>query len=88
VLERWTIVELIQLRAKDFSQLSAPDQDRFLAVMEKGEVTFATVPATVFFGQLLTNTKEGYFSDPLYGGKLRPCRFADRSAASARCTSA
>jgi gluconate 2-dehydrogenase gamma chain len=55
-------------QGKDFSQLSAVDQDRFLASMEKGEVAFATVPATVLFAQLLTNTKEGYFSDPLYGG--------------------
>ena len=55
-------------QGKDFSQLPAADQDRFLAAMEKGEVTFATVPAAVFFAQLLTNTKEGYFSDPLYGG--------------------
>ena len=55
-------------QGKDFSQLSAADRDRFLAAMEKGEATFATVPATVFFAQLLTNTKEGYFSDPLYGG--------------------
>ena len=52
----------------DFSQLSAVDQDRFLAAMEKSEVAFATVPAAVFFAQLLANTKEGYFSDPLYGG--------------------
>jgi gluconate 2-dehydrogenase gamma chain len=55
-------------QGKDFSQLSAADQDRFLAAMEKGEATFAPVPATVFFAQLLTNTKEGYFCDPLYGG--------------------
>jgi gluconate 2-dehydrogenase gamma chain len=55
-------------QGKAFPQLSAADQNRFLAAMEKGEVTFATVPAAVFFGQLLTNTKEGYFSDPLYGG--------------------
>ena len=55
-------------RGKDFPQLSAADQDHFLAAMEKGEATFATVPATVVFAQLLTNTKEGYFSDPLYGG--------------------
>jgi gluconate 2-dehydrogenase gamma chain len=55
-------------QGKDFAQLSAADQDRFLAAVEKGEVTFATVPAQVFFAQLLTNTKEGYFSDPLYGG--------------------
>jgi gluconate 2-dehydrogenase gamma chain len=57
-----------KLQSKDFAQLSSADQDHFLAATEKGEVTFATVPATVFFAQLLTNTKEGYFSDPLYGG--------------------
>jgi gluconate 2-dehydrogenase gamma chain len=55
-------------QGKDFAQLSTPDQDRFLTVMEKDQVAFPTVPAAVFFGQLLTNTKEGYFSDPLYGG--------------------
>jgi gluconate 2-dehydrogenase gamma chain len=53
---------------KDFAQLPAADQDRFLAAMEKGEAAFSTLPAPVFFAQLLTNTKEGYFSDPLYGG--------------------
>jgi gluconate 2-dehydrogenase gamma chain len=55
-------------RSKDFAQLSTAEQDHFLATIEKGEVTFATVPATVFFAQLLANTKEGFFSDPLYGG--------------------
>src|SRR5277367_1875475 len=55
-------------QGKDFSQLSAVDQDHFLAAMEKGEAAFETVPAAVFFAQLLTNTREGYFSDPLYGG--------------------
>lgn len=53
---------------KDFAQLAAAEQDRDLAFMEKGEANFATVPAVVFFAQLLANTKEGYFSDPLYGG--------------------
>ena len=48
-----------KLQGKDFPQLSVADQDRFLAATEKGEATFATVPATVFFAQLLTNTKEG-----------------------------
>jgi gluconate 2-dehydrogenase gamma chain len=55
-------------QGKDFSQLSSADQDRFLAAVEKGQATFATLPAPVFFAQLLTNTREGYFSDPLYGG--------------------
>jgi len=55
-------------QGKDFPLLSVADQDRFLAALEKGEAAFAALPATVFFAQLLTNTKEGYFSDPLYGG--------------------
>jgi gluconate 2-dehydrogenase gamma chain len=57
-----------KLQGKDFSGLAAADQDRFLTAIEKGEATFATVPATAFFEQLLTNSREGYFSDPLYGG--------------------
>jgi gluconate 2-dehydrogenase gamma chain len=55
-------------KGKDFSQLSAAEQDGFLAAIEKGEAAFSTVPAAVFFAQLHTNTKEGYFSDPVYGG--------------------
>jgi gluconate 2-dehydrogenase gamma chain len=55
-------------QGKDFAQLPAADQDRFLTALEKGEAAFSTVPATVFFSQLLTNTREGYFADPLYGG--------------------
>jgi gluconate 2-dehydrogenase gamma chain len=53
---------------KDFPQLAAPDQDRLLTAMEQDQLTFASLPAAVFFGQLLTNTREGFFSDPLYGG--------------------
>jgi gluconate 2-dehydrogenase gamma chain len=53
---------------RPFAQLAAVDQDSFLEKMEKGEVRFPSVPAPVFFGQLLGNSKEGYFADPLYGG--------------------
>lgn len=55
-------------QGKDFAQLASADQDRALATMERGEADFGSVPATVFFSQLLTNTREGYFADPLYGG--------------------
>jgi gluconate 2-dehydrogenase gamma chain len=57
-----------QSRGKDFAQLLPAEQDRLFAAMEKSEITFATVPSGSFFAQLLANTKEGYFSDPLYGG--------------------
>jgi gluconate 2-dehydrogenase gamma chain len=57
-----------RLHGRDFPSLAAPDQDQFLEAMEKGELSFPTIPSAVFFAQLLANTKEGYFADPLYGG--------------------
>jgi gluconate 2-dehydrogenase gamma chain len=36
--------------------------------MEKGLLELPTVPASTLFAQLLENTREGYFSDPIYGG--------------------
>jgi gluconate 2-dehydrogenase gamma chain len=43
-------------------------QDSFLQSMEKGQFEFPRVPASALFLQLLENTREGYFSDPMYGG--------------------
>jgi len=57
-----------QLYGRDFPSLAASDQDQFLGAMEKGGLSFSRVPSAVFFAQLLANTKEGYFADPLYGG--------------------
>jgi gluconate 2-dehydrogenase gamma chain len=53
---------------QEFAKLSPADQDAFLTRMERNQVQFPQVPAPVFFGQLLANSKEGYFADPLYGG--------------------
>jgi len=51
-----------------FADLSHVDQEQFLTAMEKGEVVLEGPPAATFFAQLLTNVREGYFADPLYGG--------------------
>jgi gluconate 2-dehydrogenase gamma chain len=56
---------------KDFARLEAAAQDEFLAAMQTGRPAFPTVPAPVLFAQLLENTKEGYFSDPIHGGNRR-----------------
>jgi gluconate 2-dehydrogenase gamma chain len=40
----------------------------FLKSLESGKATGGTLPARLFFDQLLKNTREGYFADPLYGG--------------------
>jgi len=51
-----------------FAELPVAAQDELLHEMEAGRVDFGPLPASVFFGQLLGNTREGYFADPLYGG--------------------
>ena len=53
---------------KLFAELPHPEQEQFLASLEKGAVILQGPPAATFFSQLLTNTREGYFADPLYGG--------------------
>jgi len=57
------------LSAATFTALSAPDQDTFLKGLESGDVKLdGGVDGKAFFSMLLQNTKEGYFSDPIYGG--------------------
>ncbi|RQM47592.1 gluconate 2-dehydrogenase subunit 3 family protein [Paraburkholderia bannensis] len=53
---------------KDFDALDANTRDALLANLEAGKVELDSVPAKVFFGQLLQNTREGYFCDPIHGG--------------------
>jgi gluconate 2-dehydrogenase gamma chain len=52
-----------------FSKLVAEDQDTVLTGLESGEINLDdSVDSKTFFTMLLQNTKEGYFSDPIYGG--------------------
>ena len=53
---------------KSLADLPAADQDKALAAMEKGIDGFGSLPSATFFSLLLTNTREGFFSDPLHGG--------------------
>jgi gluconate 2-dehydrogenase gamma chain len=57
-----------QLHGMDFARLDVAQQDQFLESMGKGQLEFPTVPASALFAQLLENTREGYLSDPIYGG--------------------
>ena len=52
----------------EFARLDPARQDQFLESMDKGLLEFPTLPAATLFAQLHENTKEGYFSDPIYGG--------------------
>jgi gluconate 2-dehydrogenase gamma chain len=52
-----------------FGKLAAADQDKVLKGLESGGIALdGGVDGKTFFAMLLQNTKEGYFSDPIYGG--------------------
>jgi gluconate 2-dehydrogenase gamma chain len=52
-----------------FAKLAEGDQDTILKGLETGTIQLEDgVDAKAFFALLLQNTKEGYFSDPIYGG--------------------
>jgi gluconate 2-dehydrogenase gamma chain len=51
------------------SKLISEDQVKVLKGLESGEIKLDEgVDSKTFFEMLLQNTKEGYFSDPIYGG--------------------
>ena len=58
-----------QFKGAAFDKLAASDRDKVLKGLEAGTIQLGGgVDAKAFFAMLLQNTKEGYFSDPIYGG--------------------
>ncbi len=53
---------------KGLADLDAGAQDATLAALETGEAALPSVEAKQFFALLLENVRDGYFSDPIYGG--------------------
>ena len=53
---------------KQFGDLPVQEQDALLAQMEKGAIRIQGSSSAPFFEQLLQNTREGFFADPVYGG--------------------
>jgi len=51
-----------------FTQMSHTEKDAFLITLEKGELDLDGIPSNIFFDQLLDQTVQGFFSDPIYGG--------------------
>lgn len=52
-----------------FSRIATDDQDTVLKGLESGDVALdGGADSKAFFTMFLQNTKEGYFSDPIYGG--------------------
>ncbi|PZP25732.1 gluconate 2-dehydrogenase subunit 3 family protein [Pseudomonas kuykendallii] len=53
---------------KPFSGLDGEQRDKVLTDLEKGAITLEGIDAQFFFQQVLGNTMEGFFADPIYGG--------------------
>ena len=53
---------------KPFAQLSDEQKDQLLTGLEKGPIQLDGASAKGLFEQILTNTREGFFADPVYGG--------------------
>ena len=53
---------------KALQGLVASDQDAALLALQTGQLDMSPVPASAFFSQVLNDTKQGYFADPIYGG--------------------
>jgi gluconate 2-dehydrogenase gamma chain len=53
---------------KTFDALDPQQRDQVLNALEQGHVGFKQIDARVFFQQVLGNTMEGFFADPVYGG--------------------
>jgi gluconate 2-dehydrogenase gamma chain len=53
---------------KPFARLEPADQIATLTNLESGKIKLADISATLFFGYLLSETRNGYFADPSHGG--------------------
>ncbi|HTJ99111.1 MAG TPA: gluconate 2-dehydrogenase subunit 3 family protein [Bordetella sp.] len=53
---------------KVYADLDKALQEQILKDLDSGKIVFDAVPSKTFFGFLLSNTKEGYLADPIYGG--------------------
>lgn len=51
-----------------FADMTGPEQDAHLSVLQQGHIDLDGVPSQVFFESLWAMTVEGYFCDPVYGG--------------------
>jgi len=53
---------------KHYHQLTPQQQDALIHQMQSNALKLDRVNGKAFFEQILQNTREGFFADPLYGG--------------------
>jgi gluconate 2-dehydrogenase gamma chain len=55
-------------QGREFSELDDATKDEVILRMERGAFDLGVMPSRAFFDQLLQNTREGFFCDPVHGG--------------------
>lgn len=53
---------------KPFVALDATQQQHVLEQLDGNQAAFEALPSATFFAMLWSNTREGFFSDPIHGG--------------------
>jgi gluconate 2-dehydrogenase gamma chain len=53
---------------RGFAQLSVDEQEKLMGGLEKGEVLLESFSSKMLFSAIHSNTLEGFFADPIYGG--------------------
>ncbi len=53
---------------RNIQALSSEDVNLVLSGLESGKIQLVEADGKIFFGLLLKDTREGFFSDPIYGG--------------------
>jgi gluconate 2-dehydrogenase gamma chain len=62
-----------QLDGKPFADLPSERQDEVLHGLESNTLKLEGADGTQFFEQLLKDTQQGFFADPIYGGNRDMC---------------
>jgi gluconate 2-dehydrogenase gamma chain len=57
-----------QYGGKAFAELDDADKDAVLHGLDQEKIKFDGADAKIFFEQILKDTQEGFFADPIYGG--------------------
>ena len=72
-LDRYTQSQGGAQNGKHFAELSAERQDEILHGLESSTLKLEGTDGKKFFEQLLKDTLEGFFADPIYGGNRDMC---------------
>jgi gluconate 2-dehydrogenase gamma chain len=61
---------------RSFAELPDDNKDNVLKGLESGDIMLDGVDGADFFAQVIKDTQQGFFADPLYGGNRDMCAWA------------